>query len=271
MGSIEWFISFQPSLTLAVNYRNTKIILFQMVVCEPYQPFWHQLGNQPFQSKHFKRYMPWMEDANHIDTNNKSVAMIWVISLDFRKANFTYYSCLMHLKLSNNVINQQMHLGWSRKIYHYTIDYYSDRNGEVGKKKGKNLTGQKYRKLLKGRSCWQTKEGWSSAPSCNKIPRESSGLTDCIVIASLSQYSQGQDPILTCATEMYCKMNHPGAQKVLHSHICSQTLSLGCTSLVRYKHRNTWVPIRGSEGLFLERSTWKVLNFNPNENCLTHL
>lgn len=37
--------------------------------------------------------------------------MIWVISLDFRKANFTYYSCLMHLKLSNNVINQQMHLG----------------------------------------------------------------------------------------------------------------------------------------------------------------
>lgn len=52
-----------------------------------------------------------MEGENHIDANNTSVAMIWVISLDFRKANFTYYSCSMHLKLSNNVINQHLHLG----------------------------------------------------------------------------------------------------------------------------------------------------------------
>lgn len=233
---MEWFISFQPSLTLAVNYRNTEIILFQMVVCEPHQPLWHQLGNLPFQSKHFKRHMPWTEVANHIDANSKSVAMIWVISLDFRKANFTYYFCLMHLKLSNNVINQHLHLGWGRKIYHYIIDYYLDRQKQGGgEKKGKNLTGQKYKKLLKGRSCWQTQEGQSSASSCSKIPRESRALTDCVVIASLSQYSQGQDPVLTCATKIYCKeMNHPGTLKVLYSHICSQALSLGCTSLVRY-------------------------------------
>lgn len=54
VGSTEWFISFQPSLTFAVSYRNTKIILFQLVVCEPHQPFWHQLCNLPFQTKHLK-------------------------------------------------------------------------------------------------------------------------------------------------------------------------------------------------------------------------
>lgn len=52
-----------------------------------------------------------MEGATYIGANNKSVAMISVISLDFRKANFTCYSCLMHLELSNNVINQCLNLG----------------------------------------------------------------------------------------------------------------------------------------------------------------
>lgn len=52
-----------------------------------------------------------MEGATHIDANNKSVAMISVISLDFRKVDFNYYSCLMHLELSNSVINQCLNLG----------------------------------------------------------------------------------------------------------------------------------------------------------------
>lgn len=58
---------------------------------------------------------------------------------------------------------------------------------------------------------------------------------------------------------------------LLCSHVCYRTLSLGCKSLVRYKHRNTRVHIRRSKGLFLERLILKILNFNPYENCLTHL
>lgn len=58
---------------------------------------------------------------------------------------------------------------------------------------------------------------------------------------------------------------------LLHSHICYWTLSLGCKSLVRYKHRITQVHIRRSKGSVLKRLVWKVLNFKLYENCLTYL
>lgn len=113
-----------------------------------------------------------------------------------------------------------------------------------GRKKRTHLMGQEQKKLLKGRSCWRTKEGWSSFSSCNKIPRENSTLTDHTVIASLSQYSQGQYPVLTCTAKMYCQeMNHPGAQKgyfYTHTYVLGVISGLQITGKIQtYRHRFT--------------------------------
>lgn len=110
------------------------------------------------------------------------------------------------------------------------IHRYEDR------KERTHLMGQKQKKLLKGRSCRQTKEGRSSSfSSHNEIPRENSTLTDYTVIASSSQYSQGQYPVLTCTAKMYCQeMNHPQKDYFYtHTYVLDVIFGLQITGKIR--------------------------------------